>query len=89
MIYTNAHKRLLTKTIYWIRLIICLIIWRWTQDVGRYNLGALKPDTNEWDVIRGVMISEEMFWYVSKEGIRKTYDPRKVETSQNQKRSSP
>jgi len=43
MIYTNAHKRLLKKTIR-------LIIWHWNQDVrrsdlGRYNLGALKPYT--------------------------------------------
>ena len=47
MIYTNTHKRLLTKTIYLTRL----IIWRWNQDVGRsdlgrYNLGVLKPDTS-------------------------------------------
>ena len=45
MTYTNTHKRLLTKTIHSIRL----IIWRWNQDVGRsdlgrYNLGVLKPD---------------------------------------------
>ena len=35
-IYTNTHKRLLTKTIYWIRL----IIWRWNQDVGAQTWGA-------------------------------------------------
>ena len=37
MIYTNTHQRLLTKTIYWICLIISLIIWRWNQDVGCSN----------------------------------------------------
>ena len=59
MIYTNTHKRLLSKTIYWIRL----IIWRWNQDVGRsdlgrYNLGALKPDT-----LTSIPLHSYYYWF--------------------------
>ena len=46
MIYTNTHKRLLTKTIYWIRLIICLILWGRLNRIPSLEIYTIHPGGN-------------------------------------------